>query len=284
MTQTPPIKPRALYIVALPIGNLGDITKRACDILEAVDVIAAEDTRTCKELLNQLQIKFKRLIAYHNHNEHDSSNGIIKLLEEGQSIALVSDAGTPSISDPGHDLLNKCFEKQIPVYPIAGASSLTAALSVCPIGGVEHFFGGFLSSKTTERKKQLQSYRNIPAKLVFFESPHRVLEHLNDALEIFGDIPTFIGREMTKKFEEYTLHPLTELIRHFKEIEPRGEFVIVYSHRPIETKDVEVLKAEIKILLDQGMKTKDIQAQLKSESHLTRQELFDLIQSVKSSP
>ncbi len=275
------MKPGILYIVPLPIGNLEDITVRALNVLKAVDIVAAEDTRNFRELTSALQINVKKVIAYHDHNEDNSASGLLKLLEEGNSIALVSDAGTPGIADPGYSILNLCYQKNITVEPLPGASSLVTALSACPLGGTTHTFFGFAPSKQTDRKHVLQKAKAIGTRSVFFESPHRVIEHLNDAVELYGNIEIFIAREISKKFQEYLHKDLKTLLEHFTQHSPRGEFVIIYPELEatgLSTSNVEDL---IRQELSKGRSSKEILDILKGQSSLSRSENYDLIQKLK---
>ena len=162
-----------LYVVALPIGNPEDITLRAQRILSKVDVVAAEDTRTFQLFASQLDIATTKVVAYHEHNEHASSEGLIKLLEDGMKIALVSDAGTPNISDPGRLLVSRALKANITVTAIPGPSALALALSLCPIGGNSHFFGAFPPVKTKGRRELFKQIQGVSERLVFFEAPHR---------------------------------------------------------------------------------------------------------------
>lgn len=275
------MNPGTLYIVPLPIGNLEDITVRALKVLQNVDVVAAEDTRTFRELTSALQIEVKRVIAYHDHNEDNSAEGLISLLLEGKSVALVSDAGTPGIADPGYSILNKCFEKKIVIEPLPGASSLVTALSACPLGGTSHTFYGFAPSKQSERKSLFQKTQNLGTRSVFFESPHRVLEHLQDAFEIFGNIKVFVAREISKKFQEYLFDDLQTLQQHFTHKAPRGEFVIIYPELKVEGLSLPNVETLIQTELSKGRSSKEILEILKGQSSLSRTESYDLIQKIK---
>ncbi len=270
-----------LYIVPLPIGNLEDITLRAIRVLKSVDIVAAEDTRNFRELTTALQIEVKKVITYHDHNEDNSASGLLKLLEEGLSIALVSDAGTPGIADPGYSILNLCYKKQIRIEPLPGASSLVTALSACPLGGTTHTFFGFAHSKQTERKHQLQKAKLLGTRSVFFESPHRIIEHLKDSLELFGNIEIFIAREISKKFQEYLYKDIEFLISHFEQNPPRGEFVVVYPEQIVVELNASGIEDIIRKELAKGRSSKEILEILKGQSSLSRSESYDLIQKIK---
>lgn len=249
--------------------------------MQNVDVVAAEDTRNFRELMSALQIKVKRVVAYHDHNEDSSSEGLIALLKDGQSIALVSDAGTPGVADPGYSILNKCFEQMIPIEPLPGASSLVTALSVCPLGGSAHTFYAFAPSKQTERKHLFQKALATGTRSVFFESPHRVVEHLQDALAVFGNIQVFIAREISKKFQEYRLADINSTLQHFIQDTPRGEFVIIYPEQQMTTLSTAKVEDTIRHELSKGRSSKEILEILKGQSSLSRSESYDLIQKIK---
>lgn len=277
----------ALYIVALPIGNYSDISERALKTLENVDCIAAEDTRNLRTLAQFFRINLKQVVAHHNHNEQASLPGIINLLEEGKSVALVSDAGTPNISDPGFRLAKTCIEKNIPVIPLPGASALTTLLSVCPIGGADHYFCAFLPNKESERIKKLESLAAIKdhcSRAVFFESPHRLRDCLKNISDTLGDIDCFVGRELTKQYESFYYSPASQMNERIPDSELKGEFVVCIDLKGISTGPNAVsIDDEIKKLLDQGKRTKEIQKALQKKTELSSKELYDKIEEIKNS-
>lgn len=224
-------KDSVLYVVATPIGNLRDITLRAVDILKTVDVVVAEDTRVGSKLLRHFGID-ARVIASHEHNERRSAAGIVKLLAEGKSVALTTDAGTPAISDPGSEAVAQARAKGFTVVPIPGASALTAALSVCGQRLSRVMFCGFLPAKDADRRKALQELAGLSATLVFYEAPHRVLKTVDDMVQILGaDGRVALCRELTKLYEETHVCALGEA-RAWLESMPervRGEFVLVVN-------------------------------------------------------
>lgn len=220
-----------LYIVATPIGNMEDLTPRARKTLAEVDLIAAEDTRHTGRLLSSIGVK-TRLMALHDHNEKQAVSSVIDKLESGQSIALVSDAGTPLVSDPGYRLVRAAHECGVPVSPIPGASALTAALSAAGLPTDRFCFEGFLPAKRTARRKLLASLSKNTHTSVFYESVHRAGESLEDMRDIFGDARNaFVGRELTKLHEQCVLGTLKQLRRQIGDgsIVAKGEFVIVVS-------------------------------------------------------
>jgi 16S rRNA (cytidine1402-2'-O)-methyltransferase len=225
--------PGILYVVATPIGNLGDVTRRAVEVLGSVDCIAAEDTRVSRKLLNHLEISTK-MISYHDKNEKSKSDELISLLLEGKNIAQISDAGTPGISDPGYRLVNGALNNGIKVVSVPGASSITAALSVSGLPTDHFFFEGFLPKKKG-RKTRFEFLESIPATIVVFESPFRVKRTLNDIFTHFGDRSISICREITKMYEEVWLGKVSDAVRMYEQKSSKGEFVILiakegYSH------------------------------------------------------
>ncbi len=243
-----------LYVVATPIGNLRDITLRALDILKSVDVVVAEDTRVCNKLLHHFGID-ARTIASHEHNERQSAAGIVKLLAAGKSVALTTDAGTPAISDPGSEAVAQARTHGFAVVPVPGASALTAALSVCGQRLFRVLFCGFLPAKDGDRRKALQELAGVPATLVFYEAPHRILKTIDDLARAMGsDARIVICRELTKLHEEIHVCALSEA-RAWLESAPqrvRGEFVLVVN-RSEKAEDKVVAESErvLRLLLPQ---------------------------------
>lgn len=218
-----------LYIVATPIGNLGDITKRAIEILQQVDLIAAEDTRRSKILLEHFAIS-SEIIAYHEHNENKLTPKLIKYLDSGKSIALISDAGTPLINDPGYKLVISAHDKDIKVIPIPGVSAVITGLSVSGIPCNKFIFEGYLPSKTISRKKYLKTLITESRTLVFYEAPHRISELIDDMCIIFGSSRRIaIARELTKKHEQILQGTLSSIKLKIEtgEIKNKGEFVVL---------------------------------------------------------
>ncbi|MDH5717180.1 MAG: 16S rRNA (cytidine(1402)-2'-O)-methyltransferase [Spirochaetia bacterium] len=219
-----------LYVAALPIGNAEDITQRARNILSLVDVIAAEDTRKFKTWINFCGLKINaKIITYHSYNEIKSAEGIVKLIKEDKSVALVSDAGTPRISDPGYNIVRKCHENGILVVSIPGASSVTAFLSVSPLPVSPFLFLGFITPKEKKRLNFLNSFSNYHGAVVFFESVHRIKKLLASILEAWGNLEVFIGREITKKNEEFFWGYLDKAILWAEN--KKGEFIIQANKR-----------------------------------------------------
>jgi 16S rRNA (cytidine1402-2'-O)-methyltransferase len=215
-----------LYVVATPIGNLEDITLRALRILKEVDLIVCEDTRHTMKLLSHFDFS-KRLVSYHEHNEITRAPEIVIELEEGAQVALVSDAGTPTVSDPGYRLVSLCLRHGIPVVPSPGPSAFVAALAASGMPGGEFVFAGFLPPRQTARRKSLRALAEEPRTLVFYEAPHRVIDTLEDALEILGNRPAVLAREITKTFEEFQRGHIEELLGAARKKPPRGEITLL---------------------------------------------------------
>ncbi len=225
-----------LYIVATPIGNLNDMTPRAIETLKLVDIIACEDTRTSSKLLRHFNIDSKTC-AYHEHNADSQTLRLIEKMQAGQSVALISDAGTPLVSDPGFQLVQSAHQHQIKVVPIVGASAMIAALSVAGIASDKFSFLGFLPAKTTARQKQLQEYLPRTETLIFYEAPHRIIACLTDMLAIFGaEREVSYCRELTKTFETVYKTKLGELLDFVKNDsnQQKGEIVLVVAGNKAE--------------------------------------------------
>lgn len=220
-----PLEP-ALYLVATPIGNLGDITIRALETLAAADILACEDTRVTRKLLDRYGIR-RRTTAYHEHNATEAGPKLVDAIASGRSVALVSDAGTPLVSDPGFRLASDVIAAGQRVVPIPGASALLAALSAAGLPTDAFFFVGFLPSRSGQRKSRLEELAGIPATLVFYESPRRLAETLAAMAQVLGDRPAAVARELTKTFEEMRRGTLAALAEDYAaEDTPRGEVVI----------------------------------------------------------
>ena len=215
-----------LYLVATPIGNLEDITYRALRILSEVDFIAAEDTRHTLKLLNHFEIQ-KPMISYYEHNIRERGEKIISRIKEGKCAALVSDAGTPAVSDPGEDLVRLCIEEGIRVIPVPGAVAGINALICSGISTKRFSFEGFLSVNKKSRMDHLESVKDSAYTLIFYEAPHKLLNTLNDMLKYFGNRKITVARELTKKFETIFPTTLQFALEYYKENDPRGEYVLV---------------------------------------------------------
>lgn len=240
----------AIYIVATPIGNLGDISQRAITTLQQVDLIAAEDTRHSKPLLNHLGID-TQLIALHEHNEREQAEHLIEKVKQGTSLALISDAGTPLISDPGYHLVRMAHASGVKVVPIPGASALICALSASGLATDRFCFEGFLAAKEQARLQQLQKLLNETRTLVFYEAPHRILATLTSMAEVFGmEREVTIARELTKQFETIFSGNFAEILKFVQcdSNQQRGEFVIMVAGAPEKTASSGLSDADLNIL------------------------------------
>jgi len=215
-----------LYIVPTPIGNLEDMTFRAIRILKEAHLIAAEDTRNTKKLLNYFEI-CTPLTSYHDHNKESSGRYLIEKLKQGQNIALVSDAGMPAISDPGYELVESAIEEGIPVVPLPGANAALTALVASGIKPQPFYFYGFLPRKKKERDAELNELKKLSSTIIFYEAPHRLKETVLAIYESFGDRKVTLCRELTKKYEEFARGHLSQIIQWLEENEPRGEYCII---------------------------------------------------------
>ena len=241
--------PGTLYLVATPIGNLADITHRAVQVLNDVDLIACEDTRHTHKLLNHYSIDTKT-ISYHEHNDQQRAAELIERLKQGTNIAVVSDAGTPSISDPGFRLVRAAIENEIVVVPVPGPSALIAALIAAGLPTDEFFFAGFLPSRVSARRARLAELQSVPGTLIFYEAPHRLAETLKDAYEILGEREAVVARELTKLHEEIRRGRLSELTAGYADqTDIRGEIVVLIDRNMIGGAVTEVVS--VAALVDQ---------------------------------
>ena len=243
-----------LYVVATPIGNLGDFSPRAIETLETVDFIAAEDTRVGAKLLNKFEIK-KPQVSYFEHNRRTKGDYILSRLLEGESCAIITDAGTPAISDPGVDLVDLCANSGVEVVAVPGCSAVVAALSISGMACGRFTFEGFLSMNKKERRAHLEEVKTEKRTMVFYEAPHKLQRTLQDMLECWGDRKIALCREITKLHEECFRTTLSEAIAHYEEHPPRGEFVLVIEgctqvEAPVEEAD---LLAQVQALVEGGM-------------------------------
>ena len=227
-----------LYVVATPIGNLADITQRAIQILKDVELIACEDTRHTRKLLQHFGINTKTT-SYHEHNENQRGDELLDLLKQGSDIAIVSDAGTPAISDPGFRLVRSAIENEITVVPVPGPSALITALVAAGLPTDEFFFAGFLPARASARQTRLRELASVPGTLIFYEAPHRLSATLKDAYETLGEREAVVARELTKLHEEVRRGRLSDLVEHYSQVEPRGEIVLLIDRNSIETGEAE---------------------------------------------
>ena len=266
-----------LYLVPTPIGNLGDISRRAAETLAAADFIAAEDTRVTVKLLNHLELK-KPMVIYHRHNCDAAGPAILRRLEEGETCALVTDAGTPAISDPGEDLVALCAAHGVEVEAVPGPCALVVALSVSGLPTGRFTFEGFLPLNKKNRRAQLEALAAEERTMIFYEAPHKLRVTLDDLADTFGpDRPVAVCRELTKLHEEVLRLTIGDAAAHFAAQEPRGEFVLVVAGRPPQTEvgDEDAALARVGELRRGGMPLKAAAAQAAEEFGVKKRALYN---------
>jgi 16S rRNA (cytidine1402-2'-O)-methyltransferase len=265
-----------LYIVATPIGNLEDITLRALRVLEEVDLIAAEDTHHSQILLSHHGISTP-LTSYHEHNEKSKARQLISRLQQGENIAVVSDAGTPAISDPGYRLVVEAARSGIRVIPIPGACALAAALSAGGLPTDRFVFEGFLSAKKQQRREQLRALSGETRTLIFYEAPHRVTETLRDLVEIFGNREIVLAREVTKIHEEFLRGRLTDMAQQIGDRDIKGEITLLVAGSSGKPEILqEQIRGEIRELKKSGMRVKEIAEVLGEKYGQPKKEIYRL--------
>jgi len=266
--------PGKLYIVGTPIGNLEDITLRALRILREVDLIACEDTRRTRQLLARYNLS-KPLVSYHAHNERERTEWLLSRLRAGESIALLSDAGMPAISDPGCVLIQGAIAEGIPVVPIPGPSAVTTALVVSGLPTDRYTFAGFLPRKRSERRAVLESLRGLPGTLVLFEAPHRLVQTLQDLLEVLGDRRIALARELTKVHEEVLRGRISEVLSRLEHDQVRGEItLVVEGSGERQEVDRQAAREHLERLLAEGVPTKAAVKEISRSYGLPRREVF----------
>ena len=268
-----------LYLIATPIGNLGDLSPRAAAALEEVDFIAAEDTRVTMKLLRHLGVR-KPMVSYHEHNKASAGPAILSRLMAGESCALATDAGTPAISDPGEDLVRLCAGNGVTVQAIPGCCALISALAVSGLPTGRFTFEGFLSVNKKERRERLLSLAAEERTMIFYEAPHRLRTTLADLLEAFGDRPAALCRELTKLHEETRRTTLAQAVERYQEQDPRGEFVLVVAGREPVKEAAVSLEEGVRMVLDRreaGERMKDAVRQVAAATGLSRNELYDAV-------
>lgn len=276
-----------LYVVATPIGNLEDITHRALHVLASVSLIACEDTRRTRVLLDHYGIKAK-LTSYHEHNERERAGELVLLLEAGSDVAIVSDAGTPGINDPGFRLVQESAARGLRVVPVPGPTAFVAALIASGLPTDEFFFGGFLPARSTQRRARLTEVCGLSSTLIFYEAPHRIHEALMDAREILGEREGVVMREITKLHEEILRGRLSELAEHFAAGDSaRGEMVLLIDRHPIgdglpENNSAEVVAARVAALEEEGLSARDALKRAARELGLSRSEAYRRLTAYKA--
>lgn len=269
-----------LYLVATPIGNLEDITFRAINVLKEADIIAAEDTRHTLKLLNHYEIS-KPLISYHRHNEEVKKEVLINKLLEGQNIALVTDAGTPGISDPGEEIVREAIENNIEIIPIPGACALINALIPSGLNTKEFAFYGFLPLNKNNRKSVLERIKKEDKTVILYEAPHKLIKTLEDIQASLGDIDCVLARELTKIHEEFIRGGINSILEKMKEKEAiKGEYIVLLdlNNNVIEEDDIKnkTIEEQYKIYESQGMEKKDIIKQIAKNKNVAKNEIYKL--------
>jgi 16S rRNA (cytidine1402-2'-O)-methyltransferase len=269
------MKTGTLYIVATPIGNLEDITLRAIRVLKEVDLVAAEDTRHTRHLLDRYQIE-TQITSYHDHNKEEKAPVLVARMLEGKSVALVSDAGTPGISDPGYFLINLAIDQKIPVIPIPGATAAIAALSVSGMPTDSFVFEGFLPAKHMARLKRLQELAKEERTIIFYEAPHKIIKTIEDMLEVFGDRRAVITRELTKIHEETIRGTLSEILKRLQVGTIKGEFTVIVhgaSAEPLK-QDIDTAEYLKNLMLHRGLSKKEAISVAAEELGLPKKEVY----------
>ena len=265
-----------LYLVATPIGNLGDFSPRAVAVLEEADFIAAEDTRVSVKLLNHFGIK-KPLVSYHQHNQNTAGPAILQRLLAGETCALVTDAGTPAISDPGEALVRLCADSGVTVQAIPGCCAVISALAVSGLPTGRFTFEGFLSTNKKSRREHLQSLLTEQRTMVFYEAPHKLCWTLDDLLAAFGDRPVALCRELTKLHEEVRRTTLAQAAAYYQENAPKGEFVLVVAGAEPAEETAVTLEEGVAMVQERraaGERMKDAVRQVALDTGLNRNELY----------
>jgi 16S rRNA (cytidine1402-2'-O)-methyltransferase len=268
----------ALYVCATPIGNLGDITLRVLDILREVDLIAAEDTRHSRKLLDHFGIKTP-LTSYHEHNEKGKAQELVSKLQSGASIALISDAGMPGISDPGKEVIQLCLEEGVTVDVLPGANAGLTALILSGMPNEHFLFHGFLPSHAGTRKKELANYARLPFTQIFYEGPHRLVDTLEDLAEVFGEREAAVVRELTKLHQSVHKGSLQELIDEFRLNSPRGEICILTApyNEPLPTGGAEEWRQEVDALVRFGLKPNEAMKDVARKYGVSKREVYQAV-------
>jgi len=274
-----------LYIVSTPIGNLEDITFRAIRVLKEADLVAAEDTRHTRHLLDRYQID-TQLTSYHDHNKEEKAPILVARLLEGKSVALVSDAGTPGISDPGYFLINLAIDQKIPVIPIPGATAAIAALSVSGMPTDRFVFEGFLPAKHLARLKRLRELAEEERTIVFYEAPHKIIRAVEDMIEVFGDRRVVITRELTKIHEETIRGTFSECLKRLHEGSIKGEFTVIVHGAATELKMQDIDTAEYlkNLILHRGLSRKEAVSVAAEELGLPKKEVYQESLKLEKTP
>lgn len=270
-----------LYVVGTPIGNLGDFSPRAIETLQAVDFIAAEDTRVTLKLLNKFNIK-KPMVSYYEHNLRERGEQIIGRMLNGENCAIVSDAGMPCISDPGEDLVKLCAQNDIDTISVPGPSAVVSALSISGLSTSRFSFEGFLSTNKLSRAEHLSSVKHLPNTLIFYEAPHKLLSTLKDMLRVFGDRKISLVKELTKVHENVFRTTFSQAIEYYEENSPKGEFVLIIEGATEKANNDEEMSFDAAVALAKdfikdGIKTADAAKRAAAVSGYKKSEIYKMI-------
>ena len=271
----------SLYLIPTPIGNFEDMTFRSIEILKLVDVLFCEDTRITKQMLNRLGIN-KKLVSSNDHNEESTKNIAIKYLEEGKNIGIVTDRGTPIISDPGYKVVEEVIKHGYNVIPLPGANALIPALISSGVNPSPFMFYGFLNAKTSKREKELENLKKYPLTIIFYEAPHRIIEMLESIKNVFGERKISVSREISKLYEEIYRGVISEVIDELKKDEIRGEFVVVVEGNNNEISfDSISIEEHVNMYIDEGMTEKDAMKKVAKDRNTTKSEIYKIYHTGK---
>lgn len=267
---------KSLYLIPTPIGNFEDMTLRSIETLKMVDVLFCEDTRITKQMLNRLNIN-KKLISSNDHNEDSTKNLAIKYLEEGKNIGIVTDRGTPIISDPGYKVVAEVIKKGYNVIPLPGANALVPALIASGLNPSPFMFYGFLNSKKSKREKELENLKKYPVTMIFYEAPHRIIEMLESIKEVFGERNISVSREITKIYEEMYRGTITQVIQELNSEEIRGEFVVVVEGNTSDISfDSMSIEEHVNMYIEEGLTEKESLKRVAKDRNTTKSEIYKI--------
>ena len=266
----------SLYLIPTPIGNFDDMTLRSIETLKLVDVLFCEDTRITKQMLKRLDIN-KKLISSNDHNEENTKSLAVQYLEEGKNVGIITDRGTPIISDPGYKIVEEVIKKGYNVIPLPGANALIPALISSGVNPSPFMFYGFLNSKKSKREKELQNLKNYPVTIIFYEAPHRIIEMLESLRDIFGNRKISVAREISKLHEEIYRGKVGEVIKEISSEEIRGEFVVVVQGNDEEISfDDLSIKEHVKMYMEEGLSEKEALKKVAKDRNTSKSEIYKI--------
>lgn len=271
----------SLYLIPTPIGNFDDITLRTIETLKLVDVLFCEDTRITKQMLNRLEIN-KKLISSNDHNEETTKSLAVKYLEEGKNVGIVTDRGTPIISDPGYKVVEEVIKKGFNVIPLPGANALIPALIASGVNPSPFMFYGFLNAKRSKREKELSNLKNYPVTIIFYEAPHRIIEMLESIKVIMGERRISVSREISKLYEEIYRGTVSEVIDELNQNEIRGEFVVVVegNYNEISFDDLSI-EEHVNMYIEEGLSEKDAMKKVAKDRNTSKSEIYKIYHAGK---